>query len=70
MDIVHTPVLLEETIKYLSPRKAGELMIDATLGEGGHTNAFLNQFPELKIIGIDADPEIQKTAMERLRVFG
>ena len=42
MEIVHTPVLLEETIHYLSPRKTGELMIDATLGEGGHSYAFLS----------------------------
>ena len=70
MKIFHTPVLLEETIKYLAPRKAGELMVDATLGEGGHSYAFLNQFPELRIIGIDADPEIQKIAKERLACFG
>jgi 16S rRNA (cytosine1402-N4)-methyltransferase len=70
MEVVHTPVLLEETIKYLSPRKAGELMIDATVGEGGHSYAFLNQFPELRIIGIDADPEILKSARERLKSFG
>jgi len=70
MEVIHTPVLLEETIKYLAPRKAGELMIDATLGEGGHSNAFLSQFPELRIIGIDADGEILKTAVKRLERFG
>ena len=70
MEVIHTPVLLEETVKYLAPRKAGELMIDATVGEGGHSYAFLSQFPELKIIGIDADPEILGTARERLGRFG
>ena len=70
MEVYHTPVLLEETVKYLAPRKAGELMIDATVGEGGHLNAFLSQFPELRVIGIDADPEILKTARERLGAFG
>jgi len=70
MEVVHTPVLLEETVKYLAPRKAGELMVDATLGEGGHSYAFLNQFPELRLIGIDADPDILKTARERLGAFG
>jgi 16S rRNA (cytosine1402-N4)-methyltransferase len=45
-------------------------MIDATVGEGGHSNAFLSQFPELKVIGIDADPEIMKTGRERLERFG
>jgi len=70
MEIVHTPVLLEETMKYLSPRKAGELMIDTTLGEGGHLFAFLSRFEELKAIGIDADPEIMKVAQKRLEPFG
>jgi 16S rRNA (cytosine1402-N4)-methyltransferase len=70
MEIVHTPVLLEETIKYLAPRKAGELMIDSTVGEGGHLHSFLSQFPELKAIAIDADAEIIKIARERLSPFG
>ena len=70
MEAVHTPVLLEETIKYLAPRKAGELMVDATVGEGGHSNAFLSQFPELKLIGVDADPDILEIAVKRLKRFG
>ena len=70
MEAVHIPVLLEETIKYLAPRKSGELMIDATVGEGGHLSAFLSQFPELKAIAIDADAQILKTARERLEHFG
>ncbi|MDR0690250.1 MAG: 16S rRNA (cytosine(1402)-N(4))-methyltransferase RsmH [Spirochaetaceae bacterium] len=70
MEIVHTPVLLEETIQYLGPRSAGELMVDATLGEGGHSYAFLSRFPGLRIIGIDADGEIQGIARERLKEFG
>ena len=70
MEVVHIPVLLEETLKYLAPRKAGELMIDATVGEGGHSFAFLSQFQELKLIGIDADPEIIKIAQKRLEHFG
>ncbi|QQO07397.1 16S rRNA (cytosine(1402)-N(4))-methyltransferase RsmH [Breznakiella homolactica] len=70
MEISHTPVMLEETIQYLAPRSAGELMVDATLGEGGHSYAFLSRFPELRIVGIDADPAIQEIARERLREFG
>jgi 16S rRNA (cytosine1402-N4)-methyltransferase len=70
MEIVHTPVLPEETIQFLAPRGAGELMVDATLGEGGHSYIFLSRFPDLKIIGIDADPEIQKIARQRLKEFG
>ena len=74
MEIVHTPVLLQECLEYLSP--AGEtfeknaLMIDSTLGEGGHSNAFLSKFPGLHIIGLDADKTIQAKARERLSVYG
>lgn len=74
MEIVHTPVLLEETLKYLSP--VGEsfednpFMVDSTLGEGGHTFAFLTKFENLHIIGLDADRNIQARAKERLAVFG
>ncbi|MDR0389853.1 MAG: 16S rRNA (cytosine(1402)-N(4))-methyltransferase RsmH [Spirochaetaceae bacterium] len=70
MDIVHTPVLLEETVQYLGPRSEAELMIDATLGEGGHSYAFLSRFPGLRVIGLDADPEILAIARERLKEFG
>ncbi len=70
MEISHKPVLLEETIEYLSPRGKDELMIDATLGEGGHSYAFLSRFSDLSIIGIDADPVIQSIAKERLKEFG
>ena len=70
MEVVHTSVLLEEALKYLAPRKNGELFVDATVGEGGHLFAFLSHFPHLKAIGVDADTEILKTARERLAGFG
>jgi 16S rRNA (cytosine1402-N4)-methyltransferase len=70
MEALHTPVLLEETIQYLAPRGKGELMLDATTGEAGHSFAFLSRFPDLKIAAIDADPLIQKIAQDRLREFG
>ncbi|MDR2392647.1 MAG: 16S rRNA (cytosine(1402)-N(4))-methyltransferase RsmH [Treponema sp.] len=70
MEIVHTPVLLEETLQVLAPRQPEELMIDTTVGEGGHSYAFLSRFPDLRLIGIDADPEIQEVAKQRLKVFG
>jgi 16S rRNA (cytosine1402-N4)-methyltransferase len=45
------------------------MMIDATLGEGGHAYAFLSGFPDLSLIGIDADPAIQAIASKRLAEF-
>ena len=70
MEIIHTPVLLEETMQYLAPRKGAELMVDATMGEGGHSYAFLSRFADLNIVGIDADASIQAVAKERLAEFG
>ena len=47
MEIVHTPVLLNECLEYLSPigepYESKALMIDSTLGEGGHTWNFLKK---------------------------
>ncbi len=74
MEIVHTPVLLNECLEYLSP--VGEkfendaFMIDSTLGEGGHSYNFLSKFPKLHIMGLDADSVIQARARERLSCFG
>lgn len=74
MEIVHTPVLLEPCLELLSP--VGEpfektaWMVDSTLGEGGHSDAFLSHFPSLNVIGIDADSVIQARARERLASYG
>jgi 16S rRNA (cytosine1402-N4)-methyltransferase len=70
MEIVHTPVLLEETVQYLAPRSGADLMVDATMGEGGHSRAFLSRFPALKVIGVDADSAVQAIARRRLAEFG
>ena len=50
----HTPVLLQEVLKYLSP-KPGDLVIDATIGGGGHAFELLKY--GAKVLGIDRDPE-------------
>lgn len=74
MEVVHTPVLLNECLEWLSPvgetfeKKA--LMIDSTLGEGGHTYNFLKKYPGLSVVGLDADSVIQARAKERLAEFG
>lgn len=74
MEFVHTPVLLEECLNRLSPEgeafEGNAFMIDATLGEGGHSFAFLSRFPTLNIAGIDADAAIQQRARKRLSKFG
>lgn len=74
MTPVHTPVLLAECLEELSPvgepYEKNAFMIDSTLGEGGHSEAFLKKYPGLKICGLDADKAIQARAKERLSVFG
>lgn len=45
------------------------LFLDCTLGEGGHSEAVLNRFPQIKVIGIDRDREILEVAKKRLFVF-
>ena len=70
MEAIHTPVLLQECLELLAPCGAEKaVMCDSTLGEGGHSFAFLSQFPNIKIIGIDADAGILARAKERLECF-
>lgn len=69
---LHVPVLLERTIEILgeSLMGAGAVLVDCTLGLGGHAEAFLSKFPELTVIGIDRDLTALKLAGERLSRFG
>ena len=74
LEIVHTPVLLNECLSYLSPVgepfESSAYLIDSTLGEGGHSFNFLSKYPTLKVKGLDADSIIQARAKERLSPFG
>ncbi len=69
---LHTPVMLERTIELLAPAlsRPGAVLVDATLGLGGHSDAFLTRFPELTVVGVDRDPEALALAGERLTPFG
>jgi 16S rRNA (cytosine1402-N4)-methyltransferase len=73
MDIrkIHTPVSLERCIELLAPalREPGSVLVDATLGMGGHAEAFLSSFETLRLIGIDRDPSALEIARERLAPF-
>lgn len=70
MEYVHCPVMKEEVLNYLIPQNSDALMVDCTTGEGGHTSLFLEKYPNLKVIGLDRDKEIQKRACIRLEKFG
>lgn len=65
----HTPVLVEEVIKLLSP-KPGDTLLDATLGHGGHARAFLEAAGEgASVIGVDADEDALAVARENLKEY-
>ncbi len=67
--IVHQPVLLKEVLEFLIPPAEDALMVDATLGQGGHAEAYLDRYPGLFLIGIDADGAVLETARARLSRF-
>lgn len=69
---LHVPVLLERCLELLRPaiENRAALVIDATLGLGGHTEAMLKEHPQLTVIGIDRDPVALKLASGRLAAFG
>ena len=69
MEAVHYSVLKSEVLSYLKPTRAGELFIDCTTGEGGHSEALLSAYPDIKLICLDADNNILKVAQERLAPF-
>ncbi|RRD29394.1 16S rRNA (cytosine(1402)-N(4))-methyltransferase RsmH [Actinomyces bowdenii] len=69
----HTPVLLERCLDLLAPALQdgpAPVMIDGTLGMGGHTEAALERFERLTVIGIDRDAQAISLATERLARFG
>ena len=73
----HIPVLLDRCVELLAPaltRNAadgrGAVLVDATLGAGGHAERFLTEFPALRLIGLDRDPNALWIAGERLSAFG
>lgn len=66
---LHTPVMVEEVLYYLSPRKGG-VYVDCTLGTGGHALAILEKTEgKVKLIGIDWDEEAIKVASQRLKNY-
>jgi len=66
---VHRPVMLEEAISSLN-LKPGHLVLDATVGGGGHSREILRKIlPGGRLIGLDADEEALRAASENLKEF-
>ncbi|MEX0912026.1 MAG: 16S rRNA (cytosine(1402)-N(4))-methyltransferase, partial [Gemmatimonadota bacterium] len=65
----HVPVMVEEVLHFLRPRRGG-LYLDGTLGAGGHAEAILGASADAQVIGVDRDPEALAHATARLAPFG
>jgi len=67
-ELGHRPVLIEEVIEQLGPKK-NETYIDATFGHGGYTERIL-QSCECRVIAIDRDPSVKKQAAKFKKRYG
>lgn len=73
----HVPVLIDRCVELLTPALtrhdatgAGAVLVDGTLGAGGHAERFLTDLPGLRLVGLDRDPNALRIAGERLAPFG
>jgi 16S rRNA (cytosine1402-N4)-methyltransferase len=72
----HLPVLLDRCVALLTPALtrrhpdgSDAVLIDATIGAGGHAERFLTELPGLRVIGVDRDPTALDIARTRLARF-
>lgn len=65
----HLPVMVAEVVDVLRPVPAG-VIVDATVGAGGHAAALLDALPQHSLIGLDRDDEALALAGETLGRFG
>ena len=73
MKAEHTSVMLDRCITLLAPaieKSSSPVVVDATLGLGGHSFTLLEKFPQLRIVGLDRDESAIAIAQERLASFG
>ncbi|GGM11502.1 16S rRNA (cytosine(1402)-N(4))-methyltransferase RsmH [Nakamurella endophytica] len=71
LDRLHVPVLADRVAELLAPALDGpSLLVDATLGMGGHTLLLLRAHPETRAVGIDRDPQALRIAGARLAAAG
>jgi 16S rRNA (cytosine1402-N4)-methyltransferase len=71
-EVEHVSVMLDRCIDLLSPaieRSEHPVVVDATLGLGGHSEALLTKYPQLLVIGLDRDLEAIAKANSRLTKF-
>ncbi|HWM04302.1 MAG TPA: 16S rRNA (cytosine(1402)-N(4))-methyltransferase RsmH [Actinophytocola sp.] len=68
----HVPVLLERVLALLAPALSNSpaVLVDATVGLGGHADALLSAHPDLTLVGLDRDPDALARSAERLARHG
>ncbi len=68
----HVPVMVDRVLALLGPAvgRDGAVLVDATLGLGGHSEAFLRAHSRLRLVGLDRDPHALRLAGERLAPYG
>ena len=71
-DSRHVPVMLQRCLDLLAPalERPGAVVVDCTLGLGGHSEALLTAFPEARLVALDRDKEALRLSGERLAPFG
>ncbi len=67
----HVPVLVDRVLALLGPALDGHpaVLVDATVGMGGHAEALVSAHPELTLVGLDKDPEALRRSADRLRPY-
>ena len=67
----HVPVLLDRVVALVAPALAepGSVLVDATLGLGGHSEAVLTRCPQAHVVGVDRDVHALDLARRRLEPF-
>ena len=68
-DFAHEPVMVDEIVDVFATVPAG-VVLDATLGGGGHSSSILASRADLSILGLDRDPSALEAAGRRLAPFG
>lgn len=68
----HIPVMRDRVVELLAPalRHPGAVVVDGTVGMGGHAAAVLAACPDVHLVGIDRDPEALEVASARLAEYG
>jgi len=66
----HDPVLFEETLGFLEPNRSDGVLVDATVGLGGHAEGLLERHPNIRLLAIDRDSEALERSQQRLSRFG